>query len=65
MSDENQKEPVVDSKPTEELSPDELNKVNGGGILTDVIGQVVEVVGGTTVSPRDASKGIPTGKRMY
>jgi len=56
MSDENQKEPVVDSKPTEELSPEELNKVNGGSI-----GQAVS---GTTVSPRDASQGIATGKRM-
>lgn len=62
MSDENQKKPVVDSKPTEELAPEELNKVNGGSILTDIIGQVVEVVGGTTVSPRDASKGHSDGK---
>jgi hypothetical protein len=64
LSDENQKEPVVDSKPTEELSPEELNKVNGGSIVTEIIGQVVELVGGTTVSPRDAANGIATGKRM-
>jgi hypothetical protein len=63
MSDENQKELVVDSKPTEELSPEELNKVNGGSILTEIIGQVVEVVGGTPVSPRDVANGIATGKR--
>jgi hypothetical protein len=60
MSDENQKETVVDSKATEELSPEELNKVNGGGMLADI---VERVVGGTTVSPRDASGGLPTGKR--
>jgi hypothetical protein len=64
LSDENQKEPVVDSKPTEELSLEELNKVNGGSIVTEIVGQVVELVGGTTVSPRDAANGIATGKRM-
>jgi hypothetical protein len=62
MSDENQKEPVVDSKPTEELAPEELNKVNGGNIVTDIIGQVVDVVGGTIVSPRDASRMISADK---
>lgn len=51
MSDENQKETVVDSKATEELSPEELNKVNGGD--------------STIISPRDAAQGLPTGKRMY
>jgi len=61
MSGENQKETVVDSKATEELSPEELNKVSGGGILKDIVDQVG---GGTTVSPRDASQGLPTGKRM-
>jgi hypothetical protein len=61
MSDENQKEPIVDSKPAEELSPEELNKVNGGTILKDIVDQAV---GGTTVGPRDPAQGLPTGKRM-
>jgi bacteriocin-like protein len=64
MSDEIKNEPVAEAKPAEELSVEELNKVNGGGILSDII-TAVTGAGGNVVSPRDASTGLPSGKRIY
>ena len=66
MSDEIKQEPFVEAKSAGELSPDELDKVNGGGMFTDIITAVTGtgVSSGTIVSPRDASTGLSTGKRL-
>jgi hypothetical protein len=66
--DEIQQEAVADVKPNEELSPEELSKVDAGSIFPSIMTAVTEapgiVVTGNIVSPRDAAAGLATGKRM-
>lgn len=65
MSDELQKDPAIDSNATQELSPEELNKVNGGSIASVIQNALNEAkTAGTIVAPRDAAGGIPTGQRL-
>jgi hypothetical protein len=67
MSDEIKQEPVEEVKVAEELSAEELDKANGGSMYSTLLsiatGTVVPDPDGP-VSPRDASGGLPTGKRM-
>lgn len=49
MSDEITKEPVVESKVTEELAPEELAGVNGGGSAQTTAGQATKKGGDAPV----------------
>ena len=66
MSDEHREDPVVDANATQELTPEELNKVAGGGlasIVQSVVDQAITL--STPPGSRDVAGGMPTGKRQY